>query len=277
MNITAPIAYLAEDEQSPEIRVYPPSSGKPSASPVNIHRNMKIEDIRTWADMPALDIQGFELHNHTTACSDFYNDAPVKQIYYPESAAAVQTFTGALAVFVFDHNVRSALRAERGEAGIRLPVDAAHVDYTAATGPQRTREILERFDRMDLVANRAALINLWRPINGPVHDTPLAVCDVRTVKPDDLIDTAILHYVEDSMDRPGHTGRIYSLRHSPAHRWAYVSAMQNDEVLLLKCYDSRDGGNGGFMPHTGFTNPVCPPSFSPRESIEVRTLAIYPE
>lgn len=227
--------------------------------------------------MPVLDVQGFELHSHTTACTDFYDDALVKQIYYSESAATLQTFTGALAVFAFDHNVRSAVRAERGESGIRLPVDAAHVDYTAETGPQRTRELLERFGRTDLAVNRAALINLWRPITSPVIDVPLALCDVRTVHPDDLVDTAILHYVEDSMDRPGHAGRIYSLRHSPAHRWAYVSEMHNEEILLLKCYDSRDGGNGGFMPHTGFRNPACPPTYIPRESIEVRMLAIYPE
>ena len=238
---------------------------------------MPIEDIRSWAQAPSLDVQGFELHRHKTACPDFYDEALVKRDYYPEAAAAMQEFTGALAVFIFDHNVRSAVRAAQGQYGVRVPVDAAHVDYTAATGPKRTLEILEQFGRMDLASNRAALVNLWRPVTEPVLDVPLALCDVRTVKQNELIDTVILHYTETSMDQPGHSGSIYSLHYSPDHRWAYVPAMQRDEVLLLKCYDSYGDGSGGFTPHTGFKNPACPPEFIPRESIEVRTLVIYPE
>ena len=190
---------------------------------------------------------------------------------------AMRIFTGALEVFVFDHNVRSAVRAAQGQHGVRVPVDAAHVDYTAATGPKRTMELLQQFGRADLVGKRAALINLWRPITEPVLDVPLAVCDVRSVKGNELIDTVILHYTETSMQQPGHAGGIYSLYYSPDHRWAYVSAMQKDEVLLLKCYDSNSNGSGGFTPHTGFKNPTCPAEFIPRESIEVRTLVIYPE
>ena len=51
--------------------------------------------------------------------------------------------------------------------------------------------------------------------------------------------------------------------------------MQPDEVLLLKCYDSRTDGRARFMPHTGFQNPTCPQDFVPRESIEARTLVVF--
>lgn len=51
--------------------------------------------------------------------------------------------------------------------------------------------------------------------------------------------------------------------------------MQPDEVLLLKCYDSRTDGRARFMPHTGFQNPACPRDFVPRESIEARTLFVF--
>ena len=275
--ITAPIAYLAAYESSPEIRVYPPASGRPSERPVNIHYEMPVEDVRGRIPAPAIDVEGFALHPYPTSCSDFYDEVRVKREYYPESAAAMRTFTGALEVFIFDHNVRSAVRAARGQQGVREPVDAAHVDYTAETGPGRTLELLEKFGRGDLAGKRAALINLWRPITEPVMDVPLALCDVRSVKHNELIETVILHYTEDSMAEPGHVGRIYSLHFSPNHRWAYVSAMQTDEVLLLKCYDSRGDGCSGFTPHTGFRNPACPPAYIPRESIEVRALVIYAE
>ena len=44
------------------------------------------------------------------------------------------------------------------------------------------------------------------------------------------------------------------------------------EVILLKCYDSADDGRACFTGHTGFLNPNLPKTFTPRESIEARTL-----
>ncbi|MGH8598725.1 MAG: CmcJ/NvfI family oxidoreductase, partial [Gammaproteobacteria bacterium] len=44
--------------------------------------------------------------------------------------------------------------------------------------------------------------------------------------------------------------------------------------MLLKCFDSLTDGRARFMPHTGFKNPDCPPEYTPRESIEARTLVI---
>lgn len=273
--ITAPIAYLAADNHAPEVRVFPPASGKPLERPVNEYVDMPIEDLRGWPEPPTLDGAGFEYHRHSSSFSDFYNEEQVKRVYYPETAAALQSLTGALAVFVFDHNVRSNPRAARGQRGVRTPVDGAHADYTVASGPKRVVEILEQFGRTDLATRCAALINLWRPITGPVLDVPLALCDARTVSAHDLVETRILHYGEDREDVPRHTGYIYSLYYCARHRWTYVSAMQPNEILLLKCYDSRNDGTARFMAHTGFNNPDCPKDFIPRESIEARTLVIW--
>ena len=135
--VTAPIAYLAESNTAPRIRVFPPASGKPVERPENIYVDMPIEDIRAWEERPTLDREGFAFHQHKSSCTDFYDDERVKNLYYPEVAATVQSFTGALAVFVFDHNVRSEVRAARGQRGVRTPVDGAHVDYTEASGPKR--------------------------------------------------------------------------------------------------------------------------------------------
>ena len=53
--------------------------------------------------------------------------------------------------------------------------------------------------------------------------------------------------------------------------------MQPGEVLLLKCFDTRKDGRARYTAHTGFANPQCPPGAVPRESIEVRTLAVFGE
>lgn len=275
--VTAPIAYLKASDSQPQVKVYPPSSGMPAEVPEIIYREMSIEDARSWSVLPALAIHGVELCRHKTEFTEFYNAELVRKVYYPEVIDVMKTFTGAIEVFAFDHNTRSAVRAAQGQHGVRTPVDGAHVDYTSTSGPKRTLEILEDNGRMDLSGNRASLINLWRPITGPVYDNPLALCDVQTVEDKDLAVTEILHYLEGDLDHPGHTGQIYSIYYNPNHRWLYFSEMQENEVILLKCYDSQYAGVNSFTPHTGFKNPDCPVEFIPRESIEVRTLVIYPE
>ncbi len=275
--VEAPLTYLAPGDGPAEVRVYPPSSGLATVRPASARHVMPIRDARPIADRLRLDEHGFELHSRGTAFADFYDEAAVRARYYPEVQGIVQTLLRALAVIVFDHNVRSAARAARGEAGVRLPVDQAHNDYTEQSGPKRKLEILEAAGRSELADRRVAFVNLWRPIVGPVLDNPLAVCDARSVAPADLVATDIRHFGEDDLKVPRHSGQIYSVRHNPAHRWLYVSAMRPDEFLLLKGYDSRADGRARFMPHTGFVNPACPSGFVPRESIEARTLVVFDE
>ena len=106
------------------------------------------------------------------------------------------------------------------------------------------------------------VINLWRPIRGPVLDAPLAMADGRTVDPDDLVASDLIY--------PNRKGETYSVRYNPAHRWYYVPRMTADEALLLKCYDSSTDGRTRFGPHTAFIDPTTPAGAAPRESIEVR-------
>ena len=55
-----------------------------------------------------------------------------------------------------------------------------HIDHTARSGPQRVRDLLP--DEADeLLKGRVQVINLWRPIKGPLQDSPLAVCDATTI------------------------------------------------------------------------------------------------
>jgi hypothetical protein len=276
-SVPAQLTYLAPGMDRAEVRVYPPNSGLATVRPASIPHVMPIHDARPIADRLDLDEHGFELHPHRSAFTDFYDEAAVRERYYPEVQGAMQAFTGALAVIVFDHNVRSAVRAARGEPGVRVPVDQAHNDYTEQSGPKRQREILDEAGRSDLADRHFAFVNLWRPIVGPVWDNPLAVCDARSVSPQDLVPTDIHHYGEGELNMPRHSGQIQSLRYNPAHRWFYASAMRPDEVLLLKCYDSHVDGRARFMPHTGFRNPACPDEYVPRESIEARTLVVFSE
>ncbi len=148
----------------------------------------------------------------------------------------------------------------------RQPATRVHVDQTVKSGPQRVRDLLpDEAER--LLAGRVQIINLWRPIVGPLWDHPLAVADARSVDPADLIPSDLIF-----ADR---IGEIYAVRHSPAQRWFYLSGMRPDEALLLKCYDSAVDGRARFAPHTAFIDSTAPADSPPRESIELRTLVFH--
>ena len=70
-------------------------------------------------------------------------------------------------------------------------------------------------------------------------------------------------------------GEVSSVRHSPEHRWHYLSAMQTDEALLLKCFDSDTSGRARYTAHSAFSDPTTPPDAPARESIEARTLVFF--
>ena len=152
-------------------------------------------------------------------------------------------------------------------SGPRQPATREHVDHTARSGPQRVRDLMGE-EAEELLRGRVQVINLWRPIRGPLRDAPLAVCDSRTVAPQDLVPSDLVY-----RDR---TGETYSVTYNPAHRWFYAPEMRPTEALLLKIADTRTDISARFMPHTGFTDPTTPPDAFPRESIELRTLVFHP-
>lgn len=273
--LEAPLTYLRADAAQAEYRVYPASSGLPNVRPAVEQHTVRIRDGRAVAGEFDLDLHGFAFARHATSFTDFYDPAAVQARYYPEVAAYLRERLRASRVLVFDHNTRSAVRAARGELGVREPVDGVHNDYTERSGPKRAREILDSAGCARLIGRRCAFVNLWRPIVGPVQDVPLAVCDARTLSPEDIVDTPILHFTEADLASPSHRGEIQSMRYSPAQRWYWFSDMRPDEVLLLKCYDAPAAGRARFAAHTGFRNPACPADCVPRESIEARTLAVY--
>ncbi|MBX9607194.1 MAG: methyltransferase [Gammaproteobacteria bacterium] len=273
--VTAAIAYLEPGAARAQHLIYPPNSGRALVRPPQVYHQCVIADCRQLATPPQVDEAGYALLPAPTVVRDFYDEREVRDVYYPEVAAWLARTLGALDVVVFDHNQRSAVRAARGQPGVRAPVDAAHNDYTPASGPRRAAEILADAGRPAYADRRKALINVWRPIVGPVQDVPLAVCDARSAALADFVPTDIHHFGEDDLERPRHSGEIYSVAHNPGHRWFYAADMRPDEVLLLKNWDSAPGV-ASYTPHTGFRNPAAPPGTTPRESIEVRTLVVYP-
>jgi hypothetical protein len=266
--VKADLNYLAPLEARPRTYAYDSPNGEAKTNIVPEPHTLPIYNARPIAGSVSLDVEGFDLVRQQSAAKNFYDDDEVKRVYYPEAELLLKDITGASRVFIFDHTVRKRVEgaADTREVGLRQPVGRVHVDHTAKSGPQRVRDLIPE-DAEELLKGRVQIINLWRPIRGPLRDSPLAVCDARTVKFDELVPTDLIY--------PHRVGETYSVKYNPAHRWLYVPEMAADEILLLKCFDSKTDGRARFAPHTAFVDPTTPVNASPRESIELRTLVFH--
>jgi hypothetical protein len=267
-SVEALLNYFKPSAQKPRTYTYnPPPLGEPMSTVVCEPHTVAIRDARPVLSQMSLDREGFSLIRFDTAVADFDDDDAVRAVYYPEVERAMTAATGADRVVIFDHTIRRHIPGTTDDrTGPRQPVPRIHVDHTVASGPQRVRDVLPD-EADDLLRGRVQIINLWRPIRGPVRDFPLAVCDASSVRCDDLV--AADHIYRDRV------GETYQVIHDPAHRWFYVPEMRTDEALLLKCFDSRTDGTARFAPHTAFVDPTTPADAPPRVSIEVRTLVFH--
>jgi hypothetical protein len=272
-HIEADLNYLAATGEKPVAYAFPPPPGVPWSTGEVEERATVIRDLRPAASEFSLDGVGFQFLGHRSAVRNFWDEEEIRRVYYPESIDLLKRVTGAAEARVFDHTLRRRVAGENDRSttpGVpRQPANRVHVDQTAASGVARLR--LEYPDEADaLLRRRVAIVNLWRPIRSPVLDAPLAVCDARSVAPQDLIASDLVF-----RDRRGET---YNLLYNPGQRWFYAPEMRADEVLLLKCFDSRDDGAvARFAPHTAFTDPTAPANAPPRESIELRAFLIFGE
>jgi hypothetical protein len=266
--VVGEVVYLKKTAEKPHTYTYDPPDGVAKSNIVGEPHTVPVFDMRPVADGLSLDVQGFELVPAPTSVSDFYDEGQLRATYYREAEDLVKRATGASRVVVFDHTIRRRTPGvEDRTPGIpRQPVTRIHGDYTDASGPQRVRDLMGA-EADDLLRRRFAIVNVWRPIRGPLFDAPLAVCDATSLAEGDLVGQDLIY-----QDR---TGEIYGLTYNPAHRWYYAPAMQADEALLLKCFDSARDGRARFMPHTSFADPNAPADMVPRESIELRTLVFF--
>ena len=266
-HVLADMNYLGPMSERPRNYTFEPPDGIPQSNVVNETHQVAIRDARPIADKVSLDANGFALVSHLSAVRDFFDDEEVKRVYYPEVERLIKQETGAYRVHIFDHTTRRRVEgAQDRRGGPRRPVRRVHIDHTARSGPQRVRDLLPD-EAEELLKGRVQVVNVWRPITGPLQDSPLAVCDATTIRFEDLVPSDLVYQHR--------VGETYSVKYNPDHQWFYVPRMQRDEALLLKCSDTATGVPARFTPHSAFVDPTTPADAPPRESIEVRTLVFH--
>lgn len=267
--ITTTLEYLKSAPAKPVTYVLAPPGGASWENSDYARVPVTIGNGRADPGISSLDQEGFVLAHAPTKLPEFDDHDAIRGSYYPEMEELARSLTGARRAIVFDHVLRRRAPGTLAPFGARdghRPSTAVrvHCDFTPSSAQRRLALEMEALGIKEV--RRFAILNLWRSTRLPVLDAPLAVCDARTVEPTDLVAAAIVY--------PDRTGEIYQVLHRAEHRWTYFDAMQFDEVLVFKQYDSADNV-ACYTPHAAFAHPGTPEGTPPRESIEIRCLVIF--
>ncbi len=266
--VQSTLNYLGKVQGKPTNYLFDPPEGVPRRYPMESH-SVAIYDGRPGAEHLSLEKEGLIFRSHAVAdISNFHDETEIESVYYPAVVDLVKKETGASRAIIFDHTYRSSLTPEEGGNEANMPVDDVHNDYTDNTGPLRAREAGGSSAAQAIAANRFMIVNVWRPINGPIEQKPLAVCDVSTMVVEDFVPA-------DIKFPTGRTGEVLSVKHRPTHRWLYFSNMDTDEALVFRTFDPRRSGADRYGAHAAFDDPNSPDKPRVRESLEVRVLALF--
>ncbi|KAF2150537.1 methyltransferase [Myriangium duriaei CBS 260.36] len=242
------------------------------------------------------DTSGFAVYHSPAKEKTFTSDPTVRDEYYGEIESVLRSkLPGISKVVIFDHTIR-----RRVKDSPRQPVQQVHVDQTPGAAEVRVRRHLPAEEVDALLKKRYQIINVWRPIENVATDFPLAVVDWRSTTPEDFVPVNLMYPVrqagDDGDDRGKEVlatgdpqaldgyevkGETFAVKPSEAHRFWYMKDMTPDEVMFIKCFDSRSKtmtGSGEVAhctPHTAFVDPETPAEAKGRQSIEVRCLVFY--
>ena len=250
-----------EDGSKPHNWVEKPTDGTPQRNFTETIVEVTMNDIRGHEKEFYLDKDAFQVFQKVDSqmtYDDWADDEKVKSVYYPEvEKFLLDNVPGSHKVTLFDHTIRRS-----NPDAPRAPVTRVHVDQTARSTEWRVK-IHDPEDADELLQGRYRIINVWRPLNGPVQASPLGFASADTVNDNDLVPVEHRY--------PHRTGETAAVQHDDKQKFFYWSGMQNDESLFLKCFDNKNGV-GQRVPHTAFVDPRTPEGAKGRESIEVRAL-----
>ncbi|KAM0803107.1 hypothetical protein BDR22DRAFT_802241 [Usnea florida] len=237
---------------------------------------IRIKSLRGLENEFTLDRNGFQIFQDVDCGNDYFDDPDaVRRDYYPTIERLLKEKLGAQSAIAFTHDVR---RREpqfpalpRGTGRSPQPIQGVHVDLTPRWAEQKLRMLFTAEESLEILQRRWQVLNVWRPLFGPLQDWPLALCDYPSIDPQrDLVpsDNIYTHIVTET----------YNVYHHNSHRWYFLGDMKPNELLVFKSYDSMAAeANARVCPHAAFEHPETPANARPRESIECLVYVVYPE
>lgn len=242
-------------------------------------RPMTIRNGRASDVPPSIECEGFELHScpshvvrerleELTADRTPLSISQAVQDYWGETSPLIKQLSGARAVYPIKASaVRFSTRADRKK--MMTPAGWAHLDYDPQEAEVQLRETLDLHGVKPAPFSRYILYQCWRALSDPPQDFPLAICDGRTVRADDVV--PIEYHMKTDVREV--TYRSHGSRYGDHHEWWYFPEMTIDEMIVFKGFDSLLGDRLKTL-HVAFKdetveNPV------PRSSIETRYFALF--
>ena len=227
----------------------------------------EIANARALTPLPSLEREGFTLTHNGFDVYDWFNTEWMDETYIPACVALVQRLTGAAQAHLYFRSVvRMADPEQRAKANAWFPGAFVHIDLTVASaiaavdailGP----ELLKQYPR-------AAIYNVWQPVSPAPHNTPLALCDQRTLDPkDQRIGFTVNPDVPDGIP-------YVSTKFSQDQRWYYFPDLAPGETIVFKGVD-LDERNPIGCAHSAFEHPNPVPGAQPRVSVETRVVAFF--
>jgi hypothetical protein len=256
--VKATIPYAVRQSARPRNYVGDPPPGEQKTN--SRYRDYSVNILDLDRLNSRLDVEGFELRQDTPPAVDFDATAEIRSKYYPWVAEQIRQATGAADVVPFSHVVRLRARSRGftpGPEGAGRPIWQPHVDYTAHSAREEARQLTPSAG-----IERLRIVNVWRLIDHRPTDAPLALCDARSVEPDDLMETDLVY--------PSRVWETYSLCFNRKHRWHFVRDLGESDILLFKNYDSSRDVTAQFAPHAAIYLPNLQDSAPAPRSIEVR-------
>ncbi|KAK0642131.1 hypothetical protein B0T16DRAFT_225296 [Cercophora newfieldiana] len=143
----------------------------------------------------------------------------------------------------------------------KQPLFRVHCDSSENTHRNRL-PILRPSDADKLMSGRVREVSVWRKLSPHTQDTPLALCDARTVDPKDLVPMDVIY--------PHFADEVSEVRHNKNHRWFYNKSMTTDDAVIFMLHDTH--AKGTVCPHSAFVDTSVPIGTPPRLSVEVKIM-----
>ena len=236
-----------------------------------------------------MDKLGIALASCDSQCSNFYDAAEVRTVFYPEMEKLLLAFyPEATDALVYNHDVfdkdYEGDRTEDQDAknpGVNANyANLVHNDLNDNSGRVRCRELLTRnlrnFGREqqyteaeadEKMSRRFLSINLAKPME-TVEQNPFVLCAWPSFADQPYINN---YRVYD--DRVGETTRF---TYRPDHEWYWIPQQRPDEVSMLKCYDSVcDGSVSRWSFHSACIDPTAPADARCRKNVVVRAFVFF--
>ena len=242
---------------------------------LGVSEHITVHNARYLDPVPTLDSHGFQLVVAPTDL-DLMDTDIVRAPFYEECRELLYRATGCGDVRGGAHEYRNGFGGQSGARGVKPTPNGSGGAYAQGIHADMSPAVEDRFLPIVPDEHHFESINIWRSANREtVRMMPLAVCDMRSVRPDDIVfgdgqNTGNIKQYTKVVDQ--------RLIHGPHQRWCYFSDITPDEVLLFRQYDTRQEAlNLRTVFHTAVEDPTSPPDAPMRYTIEVRMQAIYGE